>query len=133
MAQKGLRSAPPAGLRKRRYIQRPFSGAPVNPVVMWAKSLLLSAIIAVGAGTAPAAANPLAYAQLAQPNWVMPAQSRGQDRDIRSLREVVDSVRARYGGELISARLEDGARPVYVLRWRMPDGEVRDIRVDALR
>jgi uncharacterized membrane protein YkoI len=62
----------------------------------------------------------------------MPVQDRGQ-RDIRPLREVVDYVRARHGGELISARLEDGARPVYVLRWRMPDGEVRDIRVDAAR
>ena len=36
-------------------------------------------------------------------------------------------------GDLISARLEDGPRPVYVLRWRMPNGDVRDFRVDASR
>lgn len=99
---------------------------------MWAKSLLLfCAVVALGAGTTPVSANVYAQAQLVQPNWVMPVQQ--QDRDIRPLREVVEILRGRYGGELISARLEDGARPVYVLRWRMPDGEVRDIRVDALR
>jgi uncharacterized membrane protein YkoI len=50
------------------------------------------------------------------------------------LREVVEEVRARAGGgELLSARLEDGPRPVYVLRWRMPNGDVRDFRVDASR
>lgn len=100
---------------------------------MWAKSLLLSAAIALGAGINPVVANPRAQAQLAQPQWVMPVQGRQGERNVRPLREVVDYVRARYGGELISARLEDGPRPVYVLRWRMPDGEVRDIRVDALR
>lgn len=102
-------------------------GKPVS--VMWAKSLLLSAI-ALGASIVPVSASP--RAQIVQPTWVMPVQDRGQ-RDIRPLREVVDYVRSRYGGELISARLEDGGRPVYVLRWRMPDGEVRDIRVDAAR
>jgi hypothetical protein len=102
-------------------------GKPVS--VMWAKSLLLS-VIALGASISPVSASP--RAQIIQPTWVMPVQDRGQ-RDIRPLREVVDYVRARHGGELISARLEDGARPVYVLRWRMPDGEVRDIRVDAAR
>jgi hypothetical protein len=102
-------------------------GKPI--LVMWAKSLLLSAIVALGAGTAPVSAQP--RAPMVQPNWVMPVQQ--QERDVRPLREVVEILRSRYGGELISARLEDGARPVYVLRWRMPDGEVRDLRVDALR
>lgn len=97
---------------------------------MWAKSLLLSAMVAAGAFSAPVSARP--NPQLFQPNWVMPAQDRGQ-RDIRSLREVVDEMRSRYGGELISARLEEGAHPIYVLRWRMPDGEVRDFRVSAAR
>ena len=99
---------------------------------MWAKSLLLSAIAAAGAISGPVSANP--SPQLFQPNWVMPAQDRGQrGQDIRPLREVVDEMRGRYGGELISARLEEGARPIYVLRWRMPDGEVRDFRVSAAR
>jgi uncharacterized membrane protein YkoI len=101
---------------------------------MWAKSLFLSAVVAISAGAGPVQATPRAYAQLVQPQGVMPIQGRdNSQRDIRPLREVVDYVRARYGGELISARLEDGPRPVYVLRWRMQDGEVRDIRVDALR
>jgi len=100
---------------------------------MWAKSLLLSAIVAIGAQTAPVSARPGPV--VVQPNWVMPAQGRGDARQqaIRPLREVVDEVRSRYGGELISARLEEGARPIYVLRWRMPDGEVRDFRVNAAR
>lgn len=99
---------------------------------MWAKSLLLSAIVATGAVTAPVSAQQRAPAFQAQ--TLIPTQERGnRGQDIRPLREVVDALRGRYGGELISARLEDGARPVYVLRWRMPDGEVRDFRVDAVR
>jgi uncharacterized membrane protein YkoI len=97
---------------------------------MWAKTLLLSALVATGAVAAPVSAQQRA-APAFQAQNLIPAQDRGQD--IRPLREVVDALRGRYGGELISARLEDGARPVYVLRWRMPDGEVRDFRVDAAR
>jgi uncharacterized membrane protein YkoI len=52
-------------------------------------------------------------------------------RNIRSLREIADLVRSRFGGDLISARLEDGSRPFYVLRWRMRNGDVRDFQVDA--
>jgi uncharacterized membrane protein YkoI len=70
-------------------------------------------------------------------------QDRGQDsrnggddgdhgrRNIRSLREIADMMRSRFGGDLISARLENGPRPFYVLRWRMPNGDVRDFQVDA--
>ncbi len=67
--------------------------------------------------------------------WVVPVQDRRGNRggDIRSLREVVAEFQSRYGSDLISARLEDGPRPVYVLRWRMPNGDVRDFRVDASR
>src|SRR5689334_1582507 len=55
-------------------------------------------------------------------------------RSVRSVREVADEMcQLSRGGQLLSARLEDGARPVYVLRCRMPDGEVRDFRVDASR
>ncbi len=99
---------------------------------MWAKTLLLSALVATGAVTAPVSAQQ--RAPVFQAQNLIPAQDRGnRGQNIRPLREVVDSLRGRYGGELISARLEDGARPVYVLRWRMPDGEVRDFRVDAVR
>lgn len=100
---------------------------------MWVKSILLAAITVAGAHAAPVDANP--RAQLFQPNHIMPVQQRRGDnqQDIRPLREVVDEMRSRYGGELISARLEDGGRPIYVIRWRMPDGEVRDFRVNAAR
>jgi uncharacterized membrane protein YkoI len=99
---------------------------------MWAKSLLLSAAVAAGAITGPVSADPRAPAFQAQN--LIPVQDRGErGQDIRSLREVVDELRSRYGGDLISARLEDGRSPVYVLRWRMPDGQVRDFRVPASR
>jgi hypothetical protein len=59
--------------------------------------------------------------------------TRGQDsrQELRPLREVLATVRQRYGGDLISARREDGPRPFYVLRWRMANNEVRDIQIDA--
>ena len=57
-----------------------------------------------------------------------------RQRSVRSVREVADQAcQISRGGQLLSARLEDGPRPVYVLRCRMPDGEVRDFRVDASR
>lgn len=97
---------------------------------MWAKSLLLAAFAVIGATAAPVEARPT---PAIQPGWVMPAQDRGRDQEVRPLREVVAELRARYGGELIDARLEGGSRPIYVLRWRLPDGQVRDFRVDAAR
>jgi uncharacterized membrane protein YkoI len=99
---------------------------------MWAKTLLLSALVATGAVAAPVSA--VQRVPAFQTQNLIPSQDRGnRGQDIRPLREVVEILRGRYGGELISARLEDGPRPVYVLRWRMPDGEVRDLRVDAVR
>jgi hypothetical protein len=103
---------------------------------MWAKSLLLSALIAGGAIAAPVDARP-SPSVVMRPDWIMPAQGREREeprqQSIRPLREVVAELQARYGGELISARLEDGGRPFYLIRWRMPDGQVRDFRVDAAR
>lgn len=99
---------------------------------MWAKSLLLAAFVATGALAAPMSA--MQPAQWVQPQTLIPVQQRGGgQQSIRSLREVVDEIRSQYGGELISARLEEGPRPIYVLRWRMPDGQVRDFRVNAAR
>ena len=98
---------------------------------MWAKSLLLSGFIAIGALSGPVSASQ--RGPVFQAQTLIPTQGRERNQDIRSLREVVEELRSRYGGELISARLEEGQRPVYVLRWRMPDGQVRDFRVPASR
>lgn len=97
-------------------------------------TLFLTALLALGAGA------PIVDAQAQQPvmvapNYIIPTQGRPDAgrQNIRPLREVVDELRSRYGGELISARLEEGGRPIYVLRWRLPDGQVRDFRVPAAR
>ncbi len=103
---------------------------------MWAKSALLSAIIAASAFTAPGtvSAQSRPHAQASHSAWTVPAQYRGGgQQDLRPLREVVDELRAQYGGEYVSHRLEQGGSPVYVVRWRMPDGQIRDIRVSASR
>ena len=99
---------------------------------MWAKNLFVAGFAVLSAAAAPLDAVRQAYTGEA---WVVPVQDRRgeRSRDIRSLREVVSELQSRYGGDLISARLEDGPRPVYVLRWRMPNGDVRDFRVDASR
>lgn len=107
-------------------------------LVMWAKSLLLSAALLAGSAVAGVGASALPLRAdgvvAVQPSWVMPTQYRnGGQQDVRPLRDVVEELRSRYGGELISARLEDGGRPIYLIRWRMPDGQVRDFRVDAAR
>lgn len=102
---------------------------------MWVKSLLLSAIVAASAFVAPATAQEQRpHARTAEQGWVTPAQYRGGgQQDLRSIREVVDELRAQYGGDYVSHRLEQGGSPVYVVRWRMPDGQIRDIRVSASR
>lgn len=99
---------------------------------MWAKNLLVAGFAVLTVAGAPLDVVRQAYTGEAA---LVPVQDRRGERagDIRSLREVVDEIRSRYGGELISARLEDGPRPVYVLRWRMPNGDVRDFRVSASR
>jgi uncharacterized membrane protein YkoI len=99
---------------------------------MWAKNLLVVGFAVLGAAAAPLDAVRQAYTGEFS---IVPIQDRRGERgrDIRSLREVVAELQSRYGGDLISARLEDGPRPVYVLRWRMPNGDVRDFRVDASR
>ena len=101
---------------------------------MWAKSALLSAILAAGAFSAPVSAQPRPHPESIQPAWTMPVQYRGGgQQELRPLREVVEELRAQYGGDYVSHRLEQGGSPVYVVRWRMPDGQIRDIRVSASR
>jgi len=97
---------------------------------MWAKSVLLSALLAASAYAAPANVR-VEQAAAFPPSLLIQVQDRGQD--IRPLREVVAELRAQYGGEYVSHRLEQGGSPVYVVRWRMPDGQIRDIRVSASR
>jgi uncharacterized membrane protein YkoI len=99
---------------------------------MWAKNLLVAGFAVLSVAAAPLDAVRQAYTGEA---WVVPVQDRRGDRnrEIRPLREVVAELRARYGGDLIDARLEDGGRPIYVIRWRMPNGDVRDFRVSAAR
>jgi uncharacterized membrane protein YkoI len=107
---------------------------------MWVRSLLLAAaVLATSAAPALADKGGRHREGFMQPNWAFEQRGeRGGDgdrgnrhQDIRSLREIVGMLRARFGGDLISARLEDGERPFYVLRWRMPNNDVRDIAVDA--
>ncbi|MEQ1817367.1 MAG: hypothetical protein ABL871_02060 [Terricaulis sp.] len=101
---------------------------------MWAKTALLSAILAASAFVAPVSAQQRSHDQSAQQGWTIPVQyGRGGQQDLRPLREVVDELRAQYGGDYVSHRLEQGGSPVYVVRWRMPDGQIRDIRVSASR
>jgi uncharacterized membrane protein YkoI len=102
---------------------------------MWAKNLLIAGFAVLSVSTGQLDQVRQAYTGEAS---LVPIQDRRDDRrdarSIRSLGEVADDVcQRRRGGDLISARLEDGPRPVYVLRCRMPNGEVRDFRVDASR
>jgi uncharacterized membrane protein YkoI len=99
---------------------------------MWAKHLFVAGFAVLSAAAAPLDTVRQAYTG---GSFVMQVQDRrgGRDQDIRPLREVVAELRARFGGDLIDARLEDGGRPTYVIRWRMPNGDVRDFRVDASR
>jgi hypothetical protein len=104
---------------------------------MWAKSVLLSAIFAASAFTAPGvSAQPRPHAPLLEQSWTTPVQYRGErggpPQCSRPLRDAVDELRSRYGGSFVSQQcLEDGGRPIYLIRWRMPDGQLRDFRVSS--
>jgi uncharacterized membrane protein YkoI len=101
---------------------------------MWLRSLLLAALLAVSASPALAQKGGR-HEGFIQPDWAFERRGdndrENRQQDIRSLREIVDMIRSRFGGDLISARLENGGRPFYVLRWRMPNSDVRDFVVDA--
>lgn len=97
---------------------------------MFMRTLLVGAFLAIGAASAPVDA---AQRPSIQPAWIIPSQERGQRQEhILSVRDVADMLRSRFGGELVSARLEREGRPFYVIRWRMPNGEYRDFTVDAV-
>jgi len=110
---------------------------------MWVRSLLLAAVVlATSAGSALADKGGRHRDGWMQPDWAVDQRGGRGDRgdedrgnrhqDIRSLREIVGMMRGRFGGDLINARLENGDRPFYVLRWRMQNGDVRDFTVDAV-
>jgi uncharacterized membrane protein YkoI len=96
---------------------------------MWAKTLLLAGFLALASAATPGVRTS-SEAQTMQPGWMVPTQGQRQ-QNILPLRDIVDMMRGRFGGDLISARLEQGAQPFYVLRWRMDNGDTRDFRVDA--
>lgn len=107
---------------------------------MWFRAFLLAAATLTAAGPGPASAADAGQGYVQRPvqsGWYQ-AGDRGQrggegySQDILSLRDVTGMLRARFGGDLISARLEGGDRPFYVLRWRLANGEVRDFEVDAV-
>ena len=107
---------------------------------MWVRSLLLAAVV-LATSAAPALADKGGRHHrdgFMQPDWAFEQRGDRGDgdrgnrhQDIRSLREIVSMMRGRFGGDLINARLENGDRPFYVLRWRMQNGDVRDFTVDA--
>lgn len=100
---------------------------------MWDKTPLLAALLALAIAV-PSGLDTASHARPVRSGWTL--QSQGEtliQARILSLRDVIEIVRGRFGGELINARLEDsGGRPFYMLRWRMPDDNVVDIRVDAV-
>jgi uncharacterized membrane protein YkoI len=100
-------------------------------MVLRALTLALALAVSPAAMAAPAGTQ-MAQVEIQSQSFI-PVQGRGERAGPRlQLREVVDMVRARFGGDLINAHVEDGPRPIYVLRWRMPNNDVRDIRVDAM-
>lgn len=96
---------------------------------MWAKSALLSALFATGVFAAPVSTSlqPAAF----RPNWVIPAQDRRGGENLRDLREIVAELRARYGGELVSATPVSDT--VYEIVWRDRNGELHRLRIDRRR
>lgn len=112
---------------------------------MWVRSLLLAAMV-LAASASPALAD---KGGRHRGDWQseqgFDQRGRGdhngnnnddqRPRGVRPVREVADELcQLSRGGEVLSIRpLEEGSRSVYVLRCRMPNGEVRDFHVDASR
>ncbi len=87
MAQKRLCAAASGWVNAKWALHSALiHGAPRKRETMWAKPLIVSAFVALGAFGAPI--EPPRMAQFAQPGWMVPVQDRGQ-QDIRPLREVV--------------------------------------------
>lgn len=97
---------------------------------MWAKVLLLSALIAGNAVAAPVEASDRAPAAV-RPPMLIQIQNRERPQT-RSVWEIVRMLRERFGGDMVGYQLVDGPRPTYLIRWRMPNDEYRDFQVDAV-
>ena len=105
---------------------------------MWVKSAFLSAILAASALAAPGvSAQPRPHAQPLQPAWTVPIQYRGgggSPQCTRPIRDAVAEVSSMAGGGEMVGRprcLEQGGRPIYEIRWRTPDGQLRDFYVSG--
>lgn len=101
---------------------------------MWAKNLFLAGFAVLSAIAAPAAAQ-VAVRPVGEAGWMVPIQDRGEARRCPPLGAVLAQLRARFGGaEFLDARpVEGGECPVYEIRFRMPNGEIRVTHERAAR
>ena len=100
---------------------------------MWAKSALLSAIFAAGVFATPASAQER-HVRVAERSWIQPAQYSGPVECTRSVGDAIAEVASRAGGGYIVGRprcIEQGGRPIYEIRWRMPDEQLRNFYVSG--
>jgi len=101
---------------------------------MWAKNLFVAGFAVLSAAAAPGAA-PIGVAGVNAGGaaYMIPIQNRGER--CPPLGAVLAQLRARYGGaEFLDARpVEGGPCPVYEIRFRMPNGEIRVTHERAAR
>lgn len=102
--------------------------------MFWRPLLLVACLaIAPAAAAEPRGGHMIPVQAVIQPQYMVPAQDRGERQRIMPLREIVGMVQSRFGGRLLGADLEqNGDRPFYILRWELPNGDRRDFRVDAV-
>lgn len=105
---------------------------------MWAKTALLSAILAASAFVAPVSAQTHVQSGTLTDARVFPIQYQREGRGGRAtcprpFRDAVEELRQRYGGSFGSSYecLEEGGRCIYLILWRMPDGQLRQLRVSG--
>jgi len=98
---------------------------------MWAKRLFLAGFAVLSALAGPVAAQTVALRPGAA--QMVPIQDRGER--CPPLGVVLAQLRARFGGaEFLDARpVEGGPCPVYEIRFRMPNGEIRVTHERAAR
>lgn len=102
---------------------------------MWAKSVILSAILAASAFVAPASAQQR-HILPAPSEWNTPIQYQrgGGVQCTRPESDAIAEVASRAGGGSIMGRvrcIEQGGRPIYEIRWRMPDESLRNFYVSG--
>lgn len=103
---------------------------------MWAKSVLLSAIFAASAFAAPVSAQQR-HVQPVPSEWNTPIQYQrggGSAQCTRSESDAIAEVASRAGGGSMVGRarcIEQGGRPIYEIRWRMPDDSLRNFYVSG--